>query len=652
MHLRLIRNGLFLLVLCWSLLATGVWAAEPQRGHAGGIVPGVVLLRPAPGVSLSALGQANHPRLERLLVSLGASAATPIGPGAPTYRLWIDPTSDPLKAAALLNADPALLYAEPEYLMTPLRMPNDPDLARQWSLETLQVPAAWDVTIGAQVVIAVLDTGVDGGHTDLFGQVLPGYNIYSGGADAGDDNGHGTAVAGLIASTGDNGQGIAGLCWGCRILPVKVLNAQGAGSDATVAAGMRWAVDHGARVINLSLGGPNDTRTLREAVQYALDHGVLIVAASGNERQTSNTPSYPSAYPEVLAVGATDRQDRLTDFSNTGDHLDLAAPGVGIFSTLPGGAYAALTGTSFASPWVAASAGLVLSLRPDLGWYDLSCILRATADDRGAPGRDPEYGYGRLNVLRAVQLAADYHGCPFDPPAPVPQPVPEQPQPIPAPQPVPQQPQPTPPEVVPAPAFAAVPPPPPDADLRYFPETGHTLRGAFRGYWERQGGIGTFGFPISEELLETATDGRAYTVQYFERHRFELHPEQPSLYQVQLTRIGDATLQAAGRDWFSFPRSGQVPGCRYFAETGQSLCEPFLSAWRAAGLDLGVRGISEAESLALFGMPISAAQEEEVAPGVRLTVQWFERARLEHHGGGRVMRGLLGSEYTHLRGWR
>ncbi|HMQ32593.1 MAG TPA: S8 family peptidase [Chloroflexaceae bacterium] len=639
-------HRLLLLLLALGLGLAALSAAAPAAASPDAdLVSGEVLVRLRPGLALSPEGRSGHATLDARLAALGVRAARPILAGAPLYRLRIAPGLDPTAAAARLAGDPAVAYAEPNAVQRLARTPNDEIYAQQWALAAIGAPDAWEITTGGPVVVAVIDTGVDAGHPDLGGKVLPGFNVFTGGADAGDDNGHGTAVAGLIAANSDNGAGVAGLCWGCQILPVKALTGRGVGDDAGVAAAIGWAADQGARVINLSLGGSDQSQTLRDAVQYALDRGVVIVAASGNERDRGNAVSYPAAYPEVIAVGATAPGDALTGFSNTGDHLDLVAPGVGLWTTLPGGGYGPPNGTSFASPYVAATAALVLSLRADLGWYDVGCILQATADDRGAPGKDPEYGYGRLNVRGAVELAAAYPGCPLA--APAPQPAPE-----PAPQPAPgAEPQPAP--GAEPPAFAPVPPPAPSADVSYFPETGHTLRGAFRDHWRAHGGLAIFGYPTSEELVEAGPDGRPYTVQYFERHRLELHPENGPPYNVLLSRIGDDVLRAAGRDWFAFPKTGDQPGCVSFEATGQSLCEPFLSYWRSSGLEFdGAPGKSYAESLALFGQPLSPPQLEEVAPGVFLSVQWFERARFEDHGAGRVLLGLLGNEVTRLRGWR
>jgi hypothetical protein len=463
----------------------------------------------------------------------------------------------------------------------------------------------------------VIDTGVDAGHPELSGRVLGGFNAITGSTDASDDNGHGTAVAGLIAAAGDNGEGIAGLCWSCLIIPVKACLSNGRCRDSSVISAIRWAIDNGARIINLSLGGSFDSPALRDAVRYASERGVLVVAASGNERADGNSPNYPAAYPETIAVGATGYNDEVTSFSNTGNFIDLVAPGIDIATTLPNNRYAIVTGTSFAGPLVVGAAALVMAIRPDLSHNDVRCILAISADDRGPPGRDDEYGYGRLNVWHAVMTASTYGGCPLGAPTTT--------------------------GIRDFDPFARVDPP---SDGRYyFPETGHTLGGGFRTYWEQNGGLPIFGFPISEEFTEIGSDGKPVTVQYFERHRFEWRPENTPPYHVLLSRMGDDLLRRQGRDWYTFERSGPIQGCRYFAETNQALCEPFLSYWRNHGLEFdGKPGKSYAESLALFGLPLSMPRIEETQPGKVLIVQWFERARFELHPDGSVLLGLLGNE--------
>jgi type VII secretion-associated serine protease mycosin len=633
------------LTLIAILVALSALAYVPPASAATAAVPGELLIRLRPGarpalragaIEVASRAALDLGPLNRQLSALGARAAQPVGAGSDTYRLLIRQDVSPAAAAAALMRSGALIYAEPNYRRSAKRTPNDSVLAQQWGLRNVQAFAGWDITTGGPMVVAVVDTGVDRRHPDLRGKVLPGFNAFTGGSDADDDNGHGTAVSGLIAANTDNGAGVAGLCWGCKILPVKVLNSRGGGDDATVAAGIRWAADSGARIINMSLGGNEDSQTLHDAVNYAAGKGVLLVAASGNEHGDGNPVSYPAAYDNVVGVGATGNSDVITGFSNTGPYVDLAAPGVGLWTTLPGGAYGPPNGTSFSSPYVAGAAALVFTLRPDLPAQDIACILQAGADDKGTAGRDDEYGWGRLNVLRSLQLAQSYTSCPLNPPSSPPTSPPTSPPPGGAPS-----------ALAPIPAESVGP------DRAYFPETGHSLGGEFRRYWERQGGLAIFGFPTSEELTETGSDGQAYTVQYFERHRFELHPENPPPYNVQLARIGDDILRAQGRDWFAFPKTGDQPGCLYFEQTGQSVCEPFLSYWRSNGLEFDKRtGKSYAESLALFGQPLSPPQSEEIEPGVFVTVQWFERARFEDHGSGRVLLGLLGNELVHARGWR
>ncbi len=632
---RLLFVFILLITIGWQASSATAQSATSYRS--GELLiklhPDIELSARARPTGLTALSNTASNNLARTLQRLGAYHAESLGEGSNTYLLRLRSSSDAERLASQLTADPAVAFAEPNYVRHLMRTPNDPIVEQQWALNNIQAYQAWDITTGGEIVIAVLDTGVDGGHPDLQGKVLPGFNAFTNDGNSNDDQGHGTAVAGLIAANTDNSTGIAGICWSCKILPVKVLSARGSGNDASVSRGIRWAADNGARVINMSLGGSEESQTLREAVYYALGRGVLVIAASGNERQEGNAINYPAGYPEVVAVGATGNTDIVTGFSNTGDHVDITAPGVGMWTLLPSGQYGVPNGTSFSSPYVAGVAGLVLSLRGDLGFADAACVLEASTDDKGAPGKDQEYGWGRLNALKAVQLAQSYTGCPLNQPAPA-QPQPDTAAGIP-------------------PAFTPVAGFPSTAEQLYFPETQHSLRGEFKNFWERHGGLPIFGFPISEEFVERSEDGTDRVVQYFERYRLEFHPDKAPPYNVQLSRMGDTILRVQGRDWFTFPKTGATPGCLFFDVTGNAICEPFLSFWRSSGLEFdGQRGKSYAESLALFGQPISPPQTEEIAPGVFVTVQWFERARLEDHGSNGVLLGLLSSDFTRYRGWR
>ncbi|MEU1399583.1 S8 family serine peptidase [Micromonospora zamorensis] len=305
-----------------------------------------------------------------------------------------------------LRTDPAVAEVSLDYERRTTAVPNDPYFPGSQSyLNTVRLPQAWDLTMGStDQVIAVVDTGVDGLHPDLLGVTVDGYNAITGATIAAgttsDDNGHGTMVAGLAAANTGNGTGIAGSAWTARLMPVKVLGADGTGNDSTIAAGITWAADHGATIANLSLGGTADSSVLHDAITYATNKGVLVVGASGNGG--NNLPSYPAAYPEVLAVGATDSAGNLTDFSSWGDHIDVAAPGFDILSTSRNQTYALGDGTSFAAPIAAGVAALVRTVNPSWTPEQVIGQLRSTARDAGPRGIDPYYGYGVLDAYGAV----------------------------------------------------------------------------------------------------------------------------------------------------------------------------------------------------------------------------------------------------------
>ena len=295
---------------------------------------------------------------------------------------------------------------------------NDEHRGSQWNLDRIHAPAAWERSTGAGVVIAVIDTGVEGTHPDLRGHVLTGYDAIAGveGGDV-DDNGHGTHVAGIAAALTGNGRGIAGVAPDARILPVKVLDADGGGYTSDTAEGIVWAVDNGAQVINLSLGADTPTAAEEAAVGYARENGVTVVAAAGNERTEGSPTSYPAAYDGVIAVAATDSSDRVAYYSNRGDYVDVAAPGSSIVSTYPSELvedadpmagpvdYGRLSGTSMAAPHVAAVAALLKSYRPGLTPDGIEEALEGSAVDLGPAGFDDDHGYGRVDAAAAIEAA-------------------------------------------------------------------------------------------------------------------------------------------------------------------------------------------------------------------------------------------------------
>jgi len=284
-------------------------------------------------------------------------------------------------------------------------VPNDTLYSEyQWNLPEIMTETGWKVTKGSpDIVVAVLDTGVQSDHPDLKGRLVKGVNIVDPSADPEDDVGHGTHVAGIIAAEVNNNEGVAGMTWYTKIMPVKVLDDTGAGSTYSVAEGIIWATDNGAHVINMSLGNYAQAEFLHDAIKYAHDNGVVLVAASGNDN--TERPGFPAAYPEVLAVAATDPDESRAEYSNYGDYIDVAAPGTSIPSTYPGSRYAALSGTSMACPHVAALVSLVRAANPGLDNEQVMDLVRTTAKDLGVAGRDAEFGFGQIDVMAALQSA-------------------------------------------------------------------------------------------------------------------------------------------------------------------------------------------------------------------------------------------------------
>lgn len=318
----------------------------------------------------------------------------------------------PMAAAA--NSYPEITFIEPDLPVLGVALPSDPAFATaatSYAFTRIQAAEAWDFTTGsAQIVIAVVDSGIRLDHPDLVGQTVPGYDFVNEDADPSDDSGHGTHVAGLIAAAHNNGHGLAGVCPGCRLMPIKVLDARNMGGWANLARGILYAVDHGAQIINLSLGSSASSNTLQEAITYARNHGVVIVAAAGNNG--ASQPFYPAALDGVLGVGATSARDEWWSLSNYGSFVDLTAPGDLIYSAYHQldniyGGYTYMSGTSMATPLVSGLAGLILSRNPTLSPEDVHAVLFAGADDLGAPGYDPYFGHGRINAYHSLSLVTE-----------------------------------------------------------------------------------------------------------------------------------------------------------------------------------------------------------------------------------------------------
>jgi subtilisin family serine protease len=297
--------------------------------------------------------------------AVAARAGTTVEEAIPklgAYMLHVDPSHRDEALGSLRSSD-AVASASQELLKHALDTnPDDVDWPQQTGLRIVGFPKAWDLTRGSsRVVVAVLDTGVDAKQPDLRGALVPGYDFVHSNTSPVDDHGHGTAVAGVIAARANNHEGVAGICWRCSVMPVKILNAQGSGDDTVIAAGIVWAVDHGAQVINLSLGGPGTSDALTAAIGYAVAKGVIVVAAAGNSGTT--TPFYPAADPRAISVAATTVADHRYSWSNFGAWVNVAAPGCNVAPLLAGG-YGWFCGTSSATPVVAGLIALERSFAP------------------------------------------------------------------------------------------------------------------------------------------------------------------------------------------------------------------------------------------------------------------------------------------------
>ena len=267
-----------------------------------------------------------------------------------------------------------------------------------WGITRIGANKVWDSGSGSGVTVAVIDTGIQLTHPDLSANIVSGYDFVNNDSNATDDNGHGTHVAGIVAST-MNDTGNVGASYSAKLMPIKVLNESGYGYLSDVAKGIYYAADNSARVINMSLGTSYDSDTLARAVQYATNKGVLLVAAAGND--SSSPCLYPAAYSSVICVVAIDQYNKLASFSNIGG--ELAAPGVSNYSTYINSSYAKLSGTSMASPHVAGSAALVMSVCTECSTSEVRELLRSTATDLGSVDYDIIFGYGLVNLVDAIE---------------------------------------------------------------------------------------------------------------------------------------------------------------------------------------------------------------------------------------------------------
>ncbi len=375
--------------------------------------------------------------MRRMALTAYQSETITIIPKVDIYQLKIPEDTSVEEMVFLMNMNPFIEYAEPNYIAHITVTPNDPLFNLQYALSNtgqiignvpgspqgkesadIHAPSGWEEETGKDsVIIGFVDTGLDFDHPELKNKyVSRGKDFVNGDNDATDDHGHGTHIASIAAAETNNSIGIAGVAWNCKILPAKAMDTTGVGSYANIIDATRWLADNGAHIINLSIGGDAASSALEDAMKYAYDLDVVLITAVGND---SSGVLYPAAYDSYcLAVASTDYNDEHTIFSNTGPQVDVAAPGERILGCVPTwypaqiwgdfdiDPYAYGYGTSSSCPQVAGLAALIKSLKPDLSNRDIMNVIRYSADDVNHnlfPGVDDYIGYGRVNIEKALR---------------------------------------------------------------------------------------------------------------------------------------------------------------------------------------------------------------------------------------------------------
>ncbi len=355
-------------------------------------VPGRLLVQAKSGLP--------DPEFKKILKAHGA---TPIGKidGLNVFVVQLATKGSEKSVAALMSKNPHLKFAELDKYRPISGSVNDPSAGGQWHLSKIGAPAAWDISTGNGITIAIIDTGVDGSHPDLQPHIVAGWNFYNNNSDYSDVHGHGTAVAGTAAAAGNNGIGVASVAYNAKIMPLRVADSTGFATDSAIASALTWAANNGARVANISFDGVTGSSTILNAAKYMKGKDGLTVVAAGN----SGTSQSISPTDLVVTVSATDSADNLASFSSYGSYVDIAAPGTYILTTNRGGGYGQWQGTSFSSPVVAGAVATVMASNPALPNTQVENALLSTATDLGSAGKDVFFGWGRVNVAAAAQAA-------------------------------------------------------------------------------------------------------------------------------------------------------------------------------------------------------------------------------------------------------
>jgi thermitase len=383
--------GYVLLSICAFMGFSGEVLAQQQDSHR----PGELLISPK--------AETSDEELQSIYRAHGGQQISVLP------RIRVHHIRVPAKALdaveAALSKNPKIEFVEKNLIgKTHETLPNDPGYSGQWHLPAIAAPAGWDLTTGSSsVIVAIIDSGVDPNHEDLAGNLVPGYNYVDQNTNMYDTMGHGTAVAGSAAAMGNSGIGISGVCWNCKIMPLTVVRSDNTASTSATSSAIIFAADHGARVINLSLGWWGASSTMQSAVDYAWKKGAVIIASAGNSGD--GTLHYPASLNNVVSVAATDSSGYRASFSAYNSAVDVAAPGVSIYTTASGGGYRGASGTSFSSPITAGLAALLFSVNPSLSNSQVVALIKDNADDLGDAGFDYFYGTGRINAYRSLSMA-------------------------------------------------------------------------------------------------------------------------------------------------------------------------------------------------------------------------------------------------------
>jgi subtilisin family serine protease len=380
------------------LALTIAFSISPLGITFGGVGRGELLLRFKPGVSWRSG--------EKVLKDFGLDVLEEI----PQIKVFVVsvPENALQRVKSALMRNPMVDFVEENAWVSPQVVPNDYYFSFQWHLGKIGAPDAWGISVGSSnVTVAVLDSGVDPSHPDLAGKLLSGWNFYNGNGDTSDVTGHGTAVAGVAAAATNNTVGVAGVGWNCLILPVRVTDENGYASYSLLSKGFVYAADRGARVAVVSFQIFNGS-ALTSAAKYFMDKGGLVFAAGGNTGQFENYTDNPY----IISVSGTTSDDK--SWGSYGPYIDLSAPCSAIYTTIKGGGYGNVGGTSFSAPIAAGVAALIFSVNPSLTPSQVEQILEATTVDLGDPGYDIYYGWGRVDAYAALKMASGVSPPPPD----------------------------------------------------------------------------------------------------------------------------------------------------------------------------------------------------------------------------------------------